>query len=66
MDGQLNRIVTQMYFASDPLMGQDRTLAHELNQKLNGPMPPVIFGPALGKRADCEEKLGFDMILIDG
>ena len=66
VDGQLNRIVTQMYFAGDPLLGQDRTLAHDLNQKLNGPMPPVIFGQTLGKRADGVEKLGFDMILIDG
>lgn len=66
VDGQLNRLVTQMYFTGDPLLGQDRTLAHDLNQKVNGPMPPVIFGQALGKRADGVERLGFDVILIDG
>lgn len=66
VDGQLNRVVTQMYFAGDPLLGQDRTLAHDLHQKLDGPMPPVIFGQALGQRADGVERLGFDVVLIDG
>ncbi|WP_197041845.1 dioxygenase family protein [Sandarakinorhabdus oryzae] len=66
VDGQLNRLVTQMYFKGDPLLGQDETLAQDLNQKLNGPMPPLIFGQALGRRADGVERLGFDIILIDG
>lgn len=66
VDGQLNRVVTQMYFSGDPMLGQDRTLAHDLGQKLNSAMPPVIFGQALGKRADGVERLGFDLILIDG
>lgn len=66
VDGQLNRLVTQMYFAGDPLLGQDRTLAQDLNQKPGGPMPPVIFGQALGKRADGVERLGFDVVLISG
>jgi protocatechuate 3,4-dioxygenase beta subunit len=66
VDGQLNRVVTQMYFAGDPLLGQDRTLAKDLNQKPGGPFPPVIFGLMLGKRADGVERLGFDVVLIDG
>ena len=66
VDGQLNRLVTQMYFAGDPLLGQDETLAHDLDQKVGGPMPPVNFGQALGQRADGVIRLGFDVILIDG
>jgi protocatechuate 3,4-dioxygenase beta subunit len=66
VDGRLNRIVTQMYFAGDPSLGQDETLAQDLNQKPGGPFPPVIFGQMLGKRADGVERLGFDVVLIDG
>lgn len=66
VDGQLNRLVTQMYFAGDPLLGQDRTLAQDLNQKPGGPFPPVIFGKAMPARADGVMRLGFDVVLIDG
>ncbi len=66
VDGRLNRVVTQMYFAGDPLLAQDRTLAKDLNQKPGGSFPPVIFGRALGTRADGAERLAFDVVLIDG
>lgn len=66
VDGNINRLITQMYFAGDPLLGQDRTLAQDLNQPVGGQFPPAIFGQSLGKRADGVERLGFDIILIDG
>lgn len=66
VDGDLNRLITQMYFAGDPTLEQDGALAQDLNQKVGGPFPPAIFGQALGKRADGVDRLGFDIILIDG
>lgn len=62
----MNRLVTQMYFAGDPLIAQDRTLAHDLEQKVGAPVPPVIFARDLGKRPDGVLRLAFDVILIDG
>jgi protocatechuate 3,4-dioxygenase beta subunit len=66
VDGRVNRLVTQMYFAGDPLIAQDRTLAHDLVQKVGAPVPPVIFARDLGKRPDGVLRLAFDVILIDG
>ncbi len=66
VDGRVNRLVTQLYFAGDPLIAQDRTLAHDLEQKVGAPVPPVIYARDLGKRSDGIPRLGFDVVLIDG
>lgn len=43
VDGQNDRLITQMYFADDPWLGQDKTLLSDLYGK-GAPWPAQIFG----------------------
>ena len=68
VEGRYSRLVTQMYFPSEPMLAQDKVLRHDLDGQMN-PMPANIFG-ALTPRGSTLESgatlCRFDVVLRDG
>jgi protocatechuate 3,4-dioxygenase beta subunit len=64
VDGHDDRLITQLYFADDTLLDQDKTLLRDLRAK-SPPYPESIFG----KRGEAKGGTpldGFDIVLRNG
>ena len=62
--GKWDRLVTQMYFKGDPLLGQDKTLAADVGTSDVTKMPENMYGRmgAAGATTSCQ----WDIVLDNG
>lgn len=67
VDGQYDRLVTQMYFKDDRLLAQDQALAMDMDHAAL-PYPDAIFGQeqATGGSEPESKQYKFDIVLRDG
>ncbi|QUD86450.1 dioxygenase family protein [Phenylobacterium montanum] len=68
VQGRYTRLVTQMYYPNEPLLGQDKVLKHDLFGHTN-PMPANIFGALTPGGSTLEPGAAlcrFDIVLGDG